>query len=275
MVTLGDIFCGIVASTVESGSSFQMPPELQDQPFVCSMGKRQNGPFQDCPCSITARDAIEFAGKFIRYHVEPADAHRAASTTATRGSPDAFSVLMSSQWEIQFVQRVSNPRNKEELANVASWLENNKGVGFQPTDVETKRKSLSTLADALWVINGHLETLSDRNYTIPTEFSCFSGYNIPEASKHKWKTLKRTAVEVNARKLFELLEKPWMSQGRCSVIREPVEKLAQSLHGYSTYLLSQSKKAAANHALLHPIHADDNSISFLDPVSTIRPTVCE
>ena len=162
------------------------------------------------------------------------------------------------------------------MANVVpSWLED-KGVGFQPTDVEAKGKCLfSTLADALWVIDGHLETLSDRSYATPTEFSCFSGYNVPGASKHKRKTLERTAVEVNACKLFELLEKPWMSKGRCSVIREPVEKLAQSLHGYSTYLLSQSKKVAANHALLHPVRADDNSISFLDPVSTIRPTVCE
>ena len=59
------------------------------------------------------------------------------------------------------------------------------------------------------------------------------------------------------------------------MIREPVEKLARSLHGYSTYLLSQSKKVAANHALLHPVRADDNSITFLDPVSSLRPTVCE
>lgn len=39
-------------------------------------------------------------------------------------------------------------------------------------------------------------------------------------------TLERTAVEVDARKLFELMEKPWMSKERCSVICEPVEKLA-------------------------------------------------
>ena len=44
--------CGIVAGTVETGSPFQMPPELQDQPFVCSIGKSQNGPFQNRPCSI-------------------------------------------------------------------------------------------------------------------------------------------------------------------------------------------------------------------------------
>ena len=49
---LATIGCGIVAGTVETGSPFQMPPELQDQPFVCSIGKSQNGPFQDRPCSI-------------------------------------------------------------------------------------------------------------------------------------------------------------------------------------------------------------------------------
>ena len=34
IVTLGDIYCHVVASKVKSGSSFCMPPELQDQQFV-------------------------------------------------------------------------------------------------------------------------------------------------------------------------------------------------------------------------------------------------
>ena len=59
------------------------------------------------------------------------------------------------------------------------------------------------------------------------------------------------------------------------MIREPIEKLAQSLHGYSTYLLNQSEKVAHNHALLHPVHADNNSITFLEPAPSIRPSVCE
>ena len=46
------IGCGIVAGTV----SLQMPPEPQDQPFVCSIGKSQNGPFQDRPCSIIKKN---------------------------------------------------------------------------------------------------------------------------------------------------------------------------------------------------------------------------
>lgn len=80
---------------------------------------------------------------------------------------------------------MSSPRSKkEELANaVSSWVENT-GVGFQPTDVEIKGKCvLSTLADALWLIDGHFETLADRSYAIPTEFSGFSGYNVTKVRK--------------------------------------------------------------------------------------------
>ena len=217
-VTLGGIYCGIISGKVESSLSFWIPHELQDQPFVCSIGKSQNGPFHDCPCSIPARNATDFAGKFMQYRVEPSDAHLSTSITVTREGQDAFSVLMCSQWQVQFVQRVSSPKNKkEELANaITSWLEK-EGVGFQPTDVETKGKCLLiTLTDALSVIDEHCQTLADRSYSVPDKFTYFSGYNVPEATSTSKKTLQRTAVEVNACKVFELLEKLWMSKGTCS-----------------------------------------------------------
>lgn len=94
---------------------------------------------------------------------------------------------MCSQWQVEFVQCVSSPKNKkEELVNaIASWLEK-EGVGFQPTDVETNGKFLlNTLTDALWVVDGHCQILAERSYSVPTEFNCFSGYNVPEASKHR------------------------------------------------------------------------------------------
>ena len=195
------------------------PPELQDQPFVCSIGKSQNGPFQDCPCSITPRNATDFAGKFIRYRVEPSDVHLFTSTTATREGQDTFSVLMCSQQQVQFVHRVSSPKNKkEELVNAIYHFLARKGGSRVSTDRRGNKGMclLSTLTDSLLVIDGYCQTLTDRSYSVPAEFTCFSGYNVPEASKHKQKTLEYTAVEVNACKVFELLEKPWMSKGTCS-----------------------------------------------------------
>jgi len=85
---------------------------------------------------------------------------------------------MSSQQEIQFVQQVSSPRNqKEELENAVSSSLEDKGVGFQPTDVETKGKCLlSTLADALWVMDGHLETLALVGFYTSVLYSCSCKY---------------------------------------------------------------------------------------------------
>lgn len=99
--------------------------------------------------------------------------------------------FMSSQREIKFVQRVSSPRNKkEELANaVSSWLEN-KGVGFQPTDVETKGKCLlSTLADALWLIDGHLQTEATLFLLNSQVFLVITFQKLADTSEKRWSTL--------------------------------------------------------------------------------------
>jgi len=47
-----------------------------------------------------------------------------------------------------------------------------------------------TLVDTLWAINGHQDTLRSRSYPIPDIFSCFIGYNVPEQSKHRKRTIK-------------------------------------------------------------------------------------
>ena len=82
------------------------------------------------------------------------------------------------------------------MANAfSSWLER-KGVGFQPTDIETKGKCLlSTLADVLWVIDGHLNTLAGRSYAI---LACFSGYNVPASTSEKrWSALLLKSMHTN------------------------------------------------------------------------------
>jgi len=69
------------------------------------------------------------------------------------------------------VQQLEKPKNvptQQTLCNVeiqfmmqasSSWLED-EGVGFQPTDMEMKGKCpMSTLADALWVIDRHSKHL--------------------------------------------------------------------------------------------------------------------
>ena len=93
--------------------------------------------------------------------------------------------------------------------------------------METRGKYiLGALTDVFWITDVHSHTLTDRRYSVPAEFSQFSGFNVPEASKHKKHTaLEHSTVEMSARKLFELLEKPSMSKRRCSRIRPPIKNL--------------------------------------------------
>jgi len=41
------------------------------------------------------------------------------------------------------------------------------------------------LVDTFWSIDGHHDTFRARSHPIPAVFDCFSGYNVPEKSKHR------------------------------------------------------------------------------------------
>lgn len=156
--TLSELFYGIVSGTIESGSAFTMPVELQNSAFRCAIANSQKGSFQDCPVSLAAKDATEFAGKHIRFLVDAAEA-----TAPSAERRDISSVLMSSQRQVRFMQPNPNPRNKkEELCNaVVLWL-NREEVGFQPADLETRGTYISgVITDVLWVIDGHSSLLQD------------------------------------------------------------------------------------------------------------------
>lgn len=146
--TLAELFYGIVSGTIESGSAFTMPVELQNSTFRCAIANSQKGSFQDCPVSLAAKDATEFAGKHIRFLVDAAEA-----TAPSAERRDISSVLMSSQRQVRFMQPNPNPRNKkEELCNaVVLWL-NREEVGFQPADLETRGTYISgVLTEVLWL----------------------------------------------------------------------------------------------------------------------------
>ena len=54
-----------------------------------------------------------------------------------------------------------------------------------------------TLCNALWYIDGHHHTFQEAGCPIPAMFKEFTGYNKPEASKHR----KRSAVNMDAKAL--------------------------------------------------------------------------
>ena len=52
-----------------NGSSFNIMGELNDQPFSSETGNSPNDSFQLCLANPKAKDAMEFAGKYISFQV--------------------------------------------------------------------------------------------------------------------------------------------------------------------------------------------------------------
>ena len=90
--TLSELYMAIVAGTLASGSSFDMPVELNDQTFSCEIGNSQNGSFQQCPTNLKANDAKEFAGKYVRFRIESSETQRSAQGVTRSGVHDPICI---------------------------------------------------------------------------------------------------------------------------------------------------------------------------------------
>ena len=90
--TLSEIYMytGIVAGTIASNSSFNMPVELIDDPFSCEIGNSQNNSFQQCLTNVKVKDATKFASKYVRFWVESPKTQRSAQGEQS----DMLSVLI-------------------------------------------------------------------------------------------------------------------------------------------------------------------------------------
>ena len=64
---MGEIYIGIVTGMIATGSLFEIPIDLTDQTFSCETRTCKMGLFQQCPISLTVKDALVFAGRYIRF----------------------------------------------------------------------------------------------------------------------------------------------------------------------------------------------------------------
>jgi len=82
--------------------------------------------------------------------------------------------------------RVQERNNKDKMYNAVLDLLDSKNLKFSSSEVSTAGKTfVKTLADTLWYVDGHHETLNKQSCPIPDCFAKFVGYNKPEISKHR------------------------------------------------------------------------------------------
>jgi len=97
---------------------------------------------------------------------------------------NAFEVLMSASRRLTLPSKILHIKNKkQQLYN--DLIESNNIMWYADEVADDGEKFLVNMVDLLWYIDGHHNIFNHRNKRIPDCWSKFSGYNTPEASKHR------------------------------------------------------------------------------------------
>ena len=100
---------------------------------------------------------------------------------------------------------------------------------------------------------------------IPALLHCFSGYNVPEKSKHRKRTIDNlscTALQSCADALFGCLQGAYWSRENWKEFKSSIEKLAKSISDYANYLLKQSVVTKRLHLFTEPVRQVADNLSF-------------
>ena len=185
---------------------------------------------------------------------------------------NAFSVLMQSSHlrsQPGLPQKVPERNKKEKLYNDILMMLEEENVAFPGDEVESSGHAfLRVVVDSLWCLDGHHDALRKQGCPIPELFSHFNGYNMPEVSKHRKRTISNlsgSTLEMLSSSLYRNLQKPFWSYEKLKSLRKNTEQLARSISSYADYLSSQRKKMKILHSMASPVRhlSDSMSVTFV------------
>ena len=111
-------------------------------------------------------------------------------------------------------------------------------------------------------------------------FLMFTGYNVPEASKHRKRSLQNmssSTLQELSDTLFSCLQCSYWDSSSWGTFKADIEMLASSLSRYSCYLTDQNKKMKNIHSSPHPSRqiSDHLSFQFLPKCDVVDPLLRE
>lgn len=147
-------------------------------------------------------------GQYIEFLITeeaiPNDSSESSRQHSDTVSTNLFTLMMATQRNNKNLPPLFpqiKPNQKIQLKNdILNWLERNE-LGWSSDACEQQgNQFINTLTESLWNLDGHAETLNSRGCGIPAMFEGFTGYNIPDKSKHR----KRSHTNLEYQKLVEL-----------------------------------------------------------------------
>ena len=117
------------------------------------------------------------------------------------------------------------------------------------------KQFIQDLCNLLWYIDGHHSVLSSQSCPIPLLFSNFIGYNKPELSKHRKRSisnLSRDKLLEHASALQDHATSSWIQQPQWTTFKVSLIKLIESISSYASYLSIRNKAMKQHHSSPEP-----------------------
>ncbi len=175
---------------------------------------------------------------------------------------------------------LSKEKNKKDvLYNDLLKFLSGHGLGWEEPDVYGK-SFVTNLCNLLWYVDGHHQVFASRSCDIPLYFSSFSGYNCPERSKHR----KRSISNMNRDKLLEytsvlneLAMSSWLQQPEWSSLRVALIMFIESVTSYASYLAVRNKAMKVHHSSPEPTvsFSDASNIRYMEKLSSVSPLLSD
>ena len=190
------------------------------QKVLVGPSQSRDAQFNVVEASHSVRGVCSILGSFIKFIV------------ILKSKDEVMIVEQSSQTlQHRFPSSVVEKNRKDKLYNkiVSFCIAGN----YSWEDPATYGKPfISDLCNSLWYIDGH-HVFSSRSCPIPSFFSSFTGFNRPELSKHR----KRSISNMCRDRLLELssvlqdhVTSSWMEKSNWTTFKQPLTQLIESLH---------------------------------------------
>ena len=145
---------------------------------------------------------------------------------------------------------------KDKLFNdILSYLVSS-DVTVLPTEVSIVKRLVCVLRDIFWHIDRNHYVFEQRAHPIPSVYSIFTNYNIPERSKHRKRltsNISSDALQDFALELSTILNFSFWNRTGWVELKCNFDSLLFSVVSYCDYLAQKNKKAKINHRSPTPV----------------------
>ena len=137
-------------------------------------------------------------GAFLKYEVLPVvdESTFTSTVSASTNSVSASAIMMTAQRDIscpRLPDRLEKDTmtRKEKLYNDVIGLLEKYNLSWNGKDAAATNgvRLVKLLVECLWYLDGRYHIFEKQGYVKPKFFTNFSGYNVPEASKHRKQAL--------------------------------------------------------------------------------------